>query len=81
MRLAVSEAYRIRQAIERLGVAAADAQRVLETTDRNRERCHREFYGRDWSDPVLYHMVLNTELLGVDGAARLIEARARDLGW
>ena len=81
VRLVASEAHRIRNAIERLGVAEADAHRVLETTDRNRERYHREFYGRDWSDPVLYHMVLNTELLGADGAAKLIAARARELGW
>ena len=81
VRLVASESYRIRNAIERLGVAAADAQRMLDTTDRNRERYHREFYGRDWSDPVLYHMVLNTELLGVDGAAKSIAAHARELGW
>ena len=81
VRLVASEAHRIRNAIERLGVAEADAHRILETTDRNREDYHREFYDRDWSDPVLYHMVLNTELLGVAGAAKLIEARARELGW
>lgn len=81
VRLVASEAFRIRHAIERLGVAEADAAKVLETTDRNRERYHRELYGRDWNDPVLYHFVLNTELLGVDGAAKLVVARARDLGW
>lgn len=81
VRLVASEAYRIRNAIEHLGVAEADAQKVLDTTDRNRERYHRELYARDWNDPVLYHMVLNTELLGADGAAKLIVARARELGW
>lgn len=81
VRLVASKAQRIRNAIERLGIPEADAAKILDTTDRNRERYHREFYGRDWSDPVLYHMVLNTELLGFDGAARLIVARARDLNW
>ncbi len=81
VRLVASEAYRIRNAIQHLGVPEADAQRILQDSDSNRERYHREFYGRDWSDPVLYHMVLNTELLGVDGAAKLIEARARQLNW
>jgi hypothetical protein len=38
-------------------------------------------FGRDWSDPVNYHMVLNTELLGCEGAADLVIARARALGW
>lgn len=81
VRVVASEAYRIRNAIEHLGISEAEAPRTLETTDRNRERYHREVYARDWSDPSLYHMVLNTELLGVDGAAKVIEARARDLGW
>ncbi len=81
VRLVASEAYRIRNAIEHLGVPEADARRVLQDSDSNRERYHREFYGRDWSDPVLYHMVLNTGLLGIDGAAKLIEARARELDW
>jgi len=81
VRLVASETYRVRYAIERLGVAEAEAPSLLATTDRNRERYHQEFYGRDWSDPVLYHMVLNTELLGTRGAAKLIESQARELGW
>lgn len=81
VRLVASESYRLRHAIEQLGVAEEDAQGILDTTDRNRESYHREFYGRDWSDPVLYHMVLNTELLGIEGAAELIVARARELSW
>jgi cytidylate kinase len=81
VRLVASVDSRVRHAIDRLGVAESDARKVLDTTDRNRERYHRELYGRDWSDPVLYHVVLNTGLLGTDGAAKLIVARARDLGW
>ena len=81
VRVVASETYRVRNAIEHLGVAEEEAHAVLETSDRNRADYHREFYGRDWNDPTLYHMVLNTELLGYDGAAKLIEARARELGW
>jgi cytidylate kinase len=81
IRVVASEAHRIRNAIEFLEIPEADAPGVVEERDRNRADYHREFYHRDWSDPVLYHMVLNTELLGVEGAAKLIEARARELGW
>jgi len=81
VRLVASEEHRIQRAIERLGLAEADAHAVLERTDRNRERYHRELYGRDWDDPLNYHMVLNTGLLGVEGAAGIIVARARELGW
>jgi len=81
VRVVASETYRVRNAIEHLGGAEDDAHAVLAPRDRNRADYHREFYGRDWNDPTLYHMVLNTELLGYDGAAKLIEARARELGW
>ena len=81
VRLVGGREFRIRNAIERLGVPPEDAPAVLADKDRNRERYHREYYGRDWADPLLYHMVLNTEALGTDGAGDLIVARARGLGW
>jgi hypothetical protein len=46
-----------------------------------RARYNREYYHRDWNDPVNYHMVLNTEALGIDGAVDAIVGRARVLGW
>jgi len=81
VRLVASTSYRLRYAVEHLGVDEADAQRLLETTDRNRQRYHREFYRRDWSDPAMYHLVMNTEWLGLEGAARVVVSRARELGW
>jgi cytidylate kinase len=73
--------FRLTIAAERLGGDPKLAERTLEETDRNRARYHREYYQRDWSDPVHFHMVLNTALLGMDGAARVIVAQARILGW
>lgn len=81
VRLVAPEATRLRSAIERLRVPAEEAPDRLAETDRNRERYHREYYGRDWNDPANYHMVLNTDLLGYRGSADLILARARALGW
>ena len=81
VRLVAGREFRTQVAIERRGVDAADAARVVEDTDRTRRRFHREFYGRDWDDPTNYHMVLNTERLGFEGAAGVIAARARELGW
>lgn len=80
-RLVAPREFRIRVAIERRGVAAAEAPRIVDETDKNRRRHHREFYSRDWDDPTHYDMVLNTERLGFEGAAQLIAARARSLGW
>ena len=59
----------------------SEASAVLDERDLARARYHKENYGRDWNDPVHYHMVVNTELLGADGAADLVIARARALGW
>jgi cytidylate kinase len=73
--------HRIRIAAARLGVPPEEAARVLDDTDKMRARYHREYYDRDWSDPSNYHMVLNTEALGVDGAAAVVVGRAETLGW
>ncbi len=81
VRLVAPREFRERRAVEHLGVAEKDAARVVEEIDTNRLRYHREYYGRDWRNPVNYHMTLNTELLGFDGAADLVVARARKLGW
>jgi cytidylate kinase len=81
VRVVASRAHRVRSAIERLGLDPRDAEAILDDTDRNRDRYHREYYERDWNDPENYHMVLNTELLGTDGAAALVVAHARRLGW
>lgn len=72
---------RIRETAERLGVAPKEAERMVDATDESRIRFHREHYGRDWADPAGYHMVLNTLSLGYGGAADVIVARARALGW
>ena len=81
MRLVAPEAARLRSAIERLQIPAEEAPGVLAESDRNRERYHREYYGRDWNDPANYHMVLNTGLIGYRASADLILAQARALGW
>lgn len=80
-RLVASKEYRTRQAIDRLGFPEKKAASHVAESDANRARYHREFYDRDWNDPVHYHFVLNTEALGPDGAAQIIIGHARRLGW
>jgi cytidylate kinase len=81
VKLVASREWRIRRAIERLQVPEAKAAQIVDDRDRNRLRYHREFYARDWADPVNYHMTLNTERLGFDGAAQVVIAAARAQGW
>ena len=82
VRVVASREYRLKAAVERLGVDPKEAGATLDDTDHNRDRYHREYYDRDWNDPELYHMLLNTELLGgPERAAELVVAHARALGW
>jgi cytidylate kinase len=81
VRLVAPLELRVRVATERLRLDPAEAPRIVEERDANRVRYHREYYDRDSRDPVHYDLVLNTGRLGFDGAAQVIVARARVLGW
>ena len=80
-RVVAPKPFRIRVLMSRLNTDEKGAEKAINEIDARRGRYHKEYYQRDWSDPANYHMVLNTELLGFDGAAELIVARARSLGW
>jgi cytidylate kinase len=80
VKLVASMPFRIRATAARFGLDPKDAERIVRETDANRQRYHREYYNRDWDDPLNYHMVLNTERLGLDGAALAIVAEVRRAG-
>jgi cytidylate kinase len=80
VRLVAPRDFRLAVAAERLGCPPAKAAAVLDETDRMRARYNREYYRRDWADPLNYHLVINTGLVGFDGAAEVIVGRARGMG-
>jgi cytidylate kinase len=80
VKLVAPRAFRLRLAMERLGLDEKEAARTLQQTDASRARYHKQYYERDWADPTNYHMVLNTEALGFDGATEVIVGRAK-LMW
>jgi len=69
--------FRIGRIREADRVDEREAERRLRESDANRARYHRHHYGRDWGDPANYHIVLNTGMLGIEGATDIIVARAR----
>lgn len=81
VKLVAEKAFRIQLAMREEGLDQKAAERRLADIDAHRRRYHREHYGRDWDDPVHFHLTLNTGLLGLDGAAEVIVDRARKLGW
>src|SRR5712691_8087682 len=66
--------WRRQLAVERLGVNPAEVDKVVDETDRQRDQYVRTYYGRQRQDVVNYDMVVNTEKLGIDGAAALVVA-------
>ena len=73
--------FRRKIAVERLGVDAASADKVIADTDKRRDEYVRSHYGRNRQDLTQYDLVLNTERLGFEGAAALIVAEVQRRGW
>ena len=63
---------RIARLRERLGLDEAEAADRVRRTDADRAAYLRRHYGRDWTDPALYHLQMNTAYFGADEAAELI---------
>ncbi len=72
---------RIRVTMERLELDAKAAETEMDATDADRDRYVAKWYGRKRQDPTNYHLVLNTDWLGYEGAADLVVATARARGW
>jgi CMP/dCMP kinase len=71
-------AERVRAARERFGVQQEEAEERVREADGDRSRYIREHFDRDWLDPELYHLALDTSRFGSEGSAALIERVARD---
>ena len=49
-----------------------EAARLAERDDLARQRYLKQFFGKNIDDPLLYHLVLNTDFISVEDAARMI---------
>jgi len=76
-----SKPWRLKLAVERLGVDAAHVDKVVDETDRQRDHYVKTYYGRDRQDLTNYDLVVNAETLGFEGAAALVVAEAARRGW
>lgn len=65
----------------RLNVPLHEAKKLIHESDSHRAKYHKEYYGRDWAEPVNYHIIINTGYLGLDGTADLIVREAGRRGW
>src|SRR5438094_8187368 len=76
-----STPFRKKVAVERLGVDPANADKIIQETDHQRDQYVKTHYGRDRPDLTQYDLVLNAERLGFEGAADVIVAEVKRRGW
>ncbi|HVA58350.1 MAG: cytidylate kinase-like family protein [Gemmatimonadaceae bacterium] len=60
------------------GVSHEEALRLVDETNRQRERYVRQHWHREWRAAESYDLCVNTGTLGIEGAARLVIELARD---
>lgn len=76
VKIMASSRVRMERIIQAHCLQDKDAQRFLELTDRKHKKYISTLYGRDWADPELYHIILNTDCLTIDEAASLLSYMA-----
>jgi cytidylate kinase len=81
VKLVAPRLFRIQLVMIAEDLDAPAAEALMDRTDSERARYHREHYDRDWDDPAHFHLIVNTGLLGLEGAAAVILAQARRMGW
>jgi CMP/dCMP kinase len=67
----------IARTIKRDQLSAEEAAKLVDDTNRERERWVRLHWEREWRAHENYDLSVNTERLGIEGAADLIVAAAR----
>jgi len=76
-----SKPWRMRLAVEKLGVDPATVEKVLDETDKRRDQYVKTYSGRVRHDVENYDLVVNAERLGIEGAAAATVAEAKRRGW
>ena len=69
--------HRVKTAMERDSLDEESARKELERIDEGRELYLKRHYDVDWRRADQYHLVVNTEQIGTDGAAGLIAEAAK----
>lgn len=67
----------VARTMKREGLSAEEATRLVDDTNREREQWVRMHWERDWRAHDNYDLSVNTERLGIEGAADLVLAAAR----
>ncbi|HET7456453.1 MAG TPA: cytidylate kinase-like family protein [Gemmatimonadaceae bacterium] len=68
----------VERVMHREGVGQADAERLIDETNRHREQYVRRNWNRSWNAHEHYHVCVNTAWLGIDGATDVVVRLARE---
>jgi cytidylate kinase len=68
---------RVARVAEREGVGHAEADRRVRALDRARREYARRVFGLDTDDRTLYHLIVDTVVLGIDASVELVLAACR----
>lgn len=68
----------VARASRRLGIPERDAAKLVDDTNKSREQYVRRHWRRSWLAHDNYHLCLNTEWLGLDGAVEIVVRLARE---
>ena len=72
---------RLREVVKRLSLDEKAAAHEIDRIDADRDRYVEKWHGRKRQDPAGYHLIVNTGLLGYEGAARIVTEAVRQRGW
>lgn len=76
VRLIAPISFRVEMVMKREGVDRPEAERFIDTVDRQRQQWTHFLYGVDPLDPTLYDLVINLRMLDLEGAVDVAAAAA-----
>ena len=68
---------RKQRVMEEYSVDAEVAEKIILTSDHDKRGFLRYAFDEDWLNPQLYHLILNTDVLSVDSAVKIIADAAK----
>lgn len=69
----------VRRSMQRDGLDRAAATRRVDETNKHRAEWVRSHWGRAWDSPDTYDLCVNTDTLGIEGAADVVVKAAREV--
>ncbi|MBQ3232341.1 MAG: cytidylate kinase-like family protein [Clostridia bacterium] len=71
--------FRAARAVENYALSDSEARKLIARTDKIRARYYNGHTGREWGSAGNYNLVVDTSVLGIAGAAAVIEAAVKQL--